>query len=165
MRKRNFGWSPSPNSCLLNGRILLCILCGTRRNRPYFLHPLFLFKVDSIRNGIKLLSKGYQIDPSNPMVLNHLANHFFFKKVSHYTSDPTQLWFTTAPCGPPDSCFFVPQFAPYRPRKLAITTTVLSWKTCYANDCVQYLCSIFLLFLNHKIERFCPKQSPQNCAV
>ncbi|XP_076802913.1 RNA polymerase-associated protein CTR9 homolog isoform X1 [Clavelina lepadiformis] len=36
--------------------------------------------VDSIRNGIKLLSKGYQIDPSNPMVLNHLANHFFFKK-------------------------------------------------------------------------------------
>ena len=38
-------------------------------------------QVDSIRNGIKLLSKGYQIDPSNPMVLNHLANHFFFKKV------------------------------------------------------------------------------------
>ncbi|XP_078483653.1 RNA polymerase-associated protein CTR9 homolog isoform X2 [Ciona intestinalis] len=36
--------------------------------------------VESIRNGIKLLSKGYQIDPSCPMVLNHLANHFFFKK-------------------------------------------------------------------------------------
>lgn len=36
--------------------------------------------VDSIRNGITLLSRGYQIDSSNPMVLNHLANHFFFKK-------------------------------------------------------------------------------------
>jgi len=36
--------------------------------------------VDSIRNGIVLLSRGYQIDASNPMVLNHLANHFFFKK-------------------------------------------------------------------------------------
>uniref|UniRef100_H2YEL2 Uncharacterized protein n=1 Tax=Ciona savignyi TaxID=51511 RepID=H2YEL2_CIOSA len=36
--------------------------------------------VESIRNGIKLLSKGYQIDQSSPMVLNHLANHFFFKK-------------------------------------------------------------------------------------
>ena len=43
---------------------------------------LMFEQVDSIRNGIKLLSKGYQIDPSNPMVLNHLANHFFFKKVS-----------------------------------------------------------------------------------
>lgn len=36
--------------------------------------------VDSIRAGIQLLSRAYQIDSSNPMVLNHLANHFFFKK-------------------------------------------------------------------------------------
>uniref|UniRef100_A0A8C8LQH1 RNA polymerase-associated protein CTR9 homolog n=1 Tax=Oncorhynchus tshawytscha TaxID=74940 RepID=A0A8C8LQH1_ONCTS len=35
---------------------------------------------DSIKNGVQLLSRAYTIDPSNPMVLNHLANHFFFKK-------------------------------------------------------------------------------------
>ncbi|XP_022088278.1 RNA polymerase-associated protein CTR9 homolog [Acanthaster planci] len=35
---------------------------------------------DSIRTGVQLLSKAYTIDSSNPMVLNHLANHFFFKK-------------------------------------------------------------------------------------
>lgn len=34
----------------------------------------------SIRNGVQLLSRAYSIDPSEPMVLNHLANHFFFKK-------------------------------------------------------------------------------------
>ena len=36
---------------------------------------------DSIRNGVQLLSQAYTVDSSNPMVLNHLANHFFFKKV------------------------------------------------------------------------------------
>ncbi|KAK9885237.1 hypothetical protein WA026_010740, partial [Henosepilachna vigintioctopunctata] len=35
---------------------------------------------DSIRTGVQMLSKAYTIDSSNPMVLNHLANHFFFKK-------------------------------------------------------------------------------------
>ncbi|GFU22362.1 RNA polymerase-associated protein CTR9 homolog [Nephila pilipes] len=35
---------------------------------------------DAIRNGVQMLSKAYTIDSSNPMVLNHLANHFFFKK-------------------------------------------------------------------------------------
>ncbi|KAM4722587.1 LOW QUALITY PROTEIN: RNA polymerase-associated protein CTR9 homolog [Rhinophrynus dorsalis] len=35
---------------------------------------------DSIKKGVQLLSKAYTIDSSNPMVLNHLANHFFFKK-------------------------------------------------------------------------------------
>ncbi|XP_033095970.1 RNA polymerase-associated protein CTR9 homolog [Anneissia japonica] len=35
---------------------------------------------DSIKNGVQLLSKAYTIDSGNPMVLNHLANHFFFKK-------------------------------------------------------------------------------------
>lgn len=39
------------------------------------------FQADSIKNGVQLLSRAYTIDPSNPMVLNHLANHFFFKKV------------------------------------------------------------------------------------
>lgn len=38
---------------------------------------------ESIKNGVQLLSKAYTIDSSNPMVLNHLANHFFYKKVSH----------------------------------------------------------------------------------
>lgn len=36
---------------------------------------------DSIKSGVQRLSKAYSIDPQNPMVLNHLANHFFFKKV------------------------------------------------------------------------------------
>ncbi|XP_037072194.1 LOW QUALITY PROTEIN: RNA polymerase-associated protein CTR9 homolog [Pollicipes pollicipes] len=35
---------------------------------------------DSIRSGVQMLSRAYTIDPTNPMVLNHLANHFFFKK-------------------------------------------------------------------------------------
>lgn len=37
---------------------------------------------DSIKNGVQLLSKAYTIDSTNPMILNHLANHFFYKKVS-----------------------------------------------------------------------------------
>ena len=37
---------------------------------------------DSIKKGVELLSKAYTIDSSSPMILNHLANHFFFKKVS-----------------------------------------------------------------------------------
>nr|XP_058951726.1 RNA polymerase-associated protein CTR9 homolog isoform X1 [Pocillopora verrucosa] len=37
-------------------------------------------RMDSIKNGVQLLSRGYALDNSNPMVLNHLANHFFFKK-------------------------------------------------------------------------------------
>lgn len=36
---------------------------------------------EGIRKGVQLLSKAYTIDSSNPMTLNHLANHFFFKKV------------------------------------------------------------------------------------
>ena len=40
---------------------------------------------DSIKNGVQLLSKAYTIDSSNPMVLNHLANHFFYKKVGYQT--------------------------------------------------------------------------------
>ena len=35
---------------------------------------------ESIQEGVKKLSIAYAIDPSNPMVLNHLANHFFYKK-------------------------------------------------------------------------------------
>lgn len=37
---------------------------------------------DAIRTGVQMLSKAYTIDSTNPMVLNHLANHFFFKKVN-----------------------------------------------------------------------------------
>jgi len=37
---------------------------------------------EAIKNGVQLLSKAYTIDSKNPMVLNHLANHFFYKKVS-----------------------------------------------------------------------------------
>lgn len=35
---------------------------------------------ESIRNGVTKLSQAYQYDQQNPMVLNHLANHFFFRK-------------------------------------------------------------------------------------
>ena len=35
---------------------------------------------DGIRIGVQMLSKAYTYDPTDPMVLNHLANHFFFKK-------------------------------------------------------------------------------------
>lgn len=53
-------------------------------------------EADSIKNGVQLLSRAYTIDPSNPMVLNHLANHFFFKKVTrlfreHRTSNVFSL--------------------------------------------------------------------------
>ncbi|XP_030761980.1 RNA polymerase-associated protein CTR9 homolog [Sitophilus oryzae] len=41
---------------------------------------LNLQQPESIKNGVQMLSKAYTIDSSNPMVLNHLANHFFFKK-------------------------------------------------------------------------------------
>ena len=33
----------------------------------------------SIRDGIELLSKAYKYDSIQPLVLVHLANHFFFK--------------------------------------------------------------------------------------
>ena len=33
----------------------------------------------SIRDGIKLLSKAYKCDSNHPLVLVHLANHYFFK--------------------------------------------------------------------------------------
>ena len=38
------------------------------------------------RAGVQKLSKAYTIDSGNPMVLNHLANHFFFKKDFHKVS-------------------------------------------------------------------------------
>ena len=37
-------------------------------------------KRETIQEGVKKLSRAYTIDSTNPMVLNHLANHFFFKK-------------------------------------------------------------------------------------
>lgn len=36
--------------------------------------------VDNIKLAVNMLSKAYTIDSTNPMVLNHLSNHFFFKK-------------------------------------------------------------------------------------
>ena len=48
-------------------------------------------EADSIKNGVQLLSRAYTIDPSNPMVLNHLANHFFFKKVCSHRNTYTNL--------------------------------------------------------------------------
>ena len=40
---------------------------------------------ERVKNGVHLLSRAYGIDAANPMVLNHLANHFFFKKVCTFT--------------------------------------------------------------------------------
>ena len=52
---------------------------------------------DSIGEGVRNLSQAYQIDQRNPnpMVLNHLANHFFYKKdldkVQHLAQHAIQL--------------------------------------------------------------------------
>lgn len=35
---------------------------------------------ESTKLGVEMLSKAYSIDSTNPIVLNHLANHFFYKK-------------------------------------------------------------------------------------
>ncbi|VDN57955.1 unnamed protein product [Dracunculus medinensis] len=35
---------------------------------------------DGIQKGVNSLGKAYQLENENPVVLNHLANHFFFKK-------------------------------------------------------------------------------------
>lgn len=35
---------------------------------------------ESTKLGVEMLSKAYTIDSTNPIVLNHLANHFFYKK-------------------------------------------------------------------------------------
>lgn len=36
---------------------------------------------ENIRRGIQGLSMAYQMEQENPMALNHLANHFFYKNV------------------------------------------------------------------------------------
>ena len=41
-------------------------------------------KPENIRRGVQMLSNAYNIDSTNPMVLNHLGNHFFFKQVSRF---------------------------------------------------------------------------------
>lgn len=66
-------------------------------------------EADSIKNGVQLLSRAYTIDPSNPMVLNHLANHFFFKKVLCWPLEITfkcifNCTFKVRPCI--DTCIF-----------------------------------------------------------
>lgn len=44
---------------------------------------LNLHEPEANRMGVQMLSKAYTVDSTNPMVLNHLANHFFFKKDYH----------------------------------------------------------------------------------
>lgn len=42
---------------------------------------LLLFSYqESIKQGVQKLSRAYNLDSTNPMVLNHLADHFFYKK-------------------------------------------------------------------------------------
>lgn len=43
-------------------------------------HRMNIRDKETIRIGVLLLSRAYSADPTNPMVLNHLADHFFFKK-------------------------------------------------------------------------------------
>lgn len=43
-------------------------------------HHMNIRDKETIRIGVLLLSRAYSADPTNPMVLNHLADHFFFKK-------------------------------------------------------------------------------------
>ncbi|MFH4984632.1 hypothetical protein AB6A40_011341 [Gnathostoma spinigerum] len=35
---------------------------------------------EGIQRGVRALGKAYQLEQENPVVLNHLANHFFYKK-------------------------------------------------------------------------------------
>ena len=49
------------------------VYCKLRLQSLYFIIVL-------LRDGVQKLSRAYGIDSQNPMVLNHLANHFFFKK-------------------------------------------------------------------------------------
>ena len=51
-------------------------------NTPIFYFCASNLQADSIKKGVQLLSRAYAVDNSNPMTLTHLANHFFFKKVS-----------------------------------------------------------------------------------
>lgn len=44
------------------------------------IHQLNVRSQETIKFGITLLSKAYSLERTNPMVLNHLADHFFFKK-------------------------------------------------------------------------------------
>lgn len=37
-------------------------------------------KADSVHRAMGLLKRAYESDPTNPLVLNHLSNHFFYKK-------------------------------------------------------------------------------------
>ena len=39
---------------------------------------------EGIRSGIQALGLAYHHEPENPMVLNHLANHFFYKQVFYF---------------------------------------------------------------------------------
>lgn len=36
--------------------------------------------LDNTKCAVYMLSKAYTIEPNNPLVLNHLSNHYFFKK-------------------------------------------------------------------------------------
>lgn len=36
---------------------------------------------EGIRRGVESLSRAYQLEKENPVILNHLANHFFYKRV------------------------------------------------------------------------------------
>lgn len=43
-------------------------------------HYMNMKSKEATKRGVQLLSRAYTIDATNPMTLNHLANHFFFKK-------------------------------------------------------------------------------------
>lgn len=53
--------------------VCTCVLCPPPCLR------LSLMK-ESIKQGVQKLSRAYNLDPTNPMVLNHLSDHFFYKK-------------------------------------------------------------------------------------
>jgi len=78
----------------MSGSLLLCFCCRNAFDRALQLDGACVGALigsaimelneknqDSIKTGVQLLSKAYSIDSTNPMVLNHLANHFFYKKV------------------------------------------------------------------------------------
>lgn len=56
----------------------------------------------AVHQAMKMLSKAYFVNPSHPMVLNNLANHFFFrddhKKVTIFEIE-THIFFPTKNIG------------------------------------------------------------------
>jgi RNA polymerase-associated protein CTR9 len=58
-----------PSNC--EAMVALCLLELNSENTP---------SKETVQQAMKMLSKAYFVNPNHPMVLNNLANHFFFRE-------------------------------------------------------------------------------------